>query len=173
MTFWRINYHFIWGTKNREPVLLGENAETAIKAIRAEAKELRSIAHAVAVQPEHVHVAISSPPVYSPAEIAKQLKGKSSHLLTRVWNTGGGVDWTGWQAEYGILTFGDRSISTIVQYVNTQEEHHRSHNLWPHFENLGGRPETIPNLEEVSYPIAPDFNPGGAVATDPNLEEVS
>ena len=115
MTFWRINYHFIWGTKNREAVLFGENAETAVKAIRAEAKELRSIVHAVAVQPEHVHVAISTPPVYSPAQIAKQLKGKSSRLLTRVWNARGGVEWTGWQSEYGILTFGDRSTATIVQ----------------------------------------------------------
>ncbi len=150
MTFWRINYHFIWSTKNREAVLFGENAETAIKAIRAEAKELRSIIHAMAIQPEHVHVAISSPPVYSPAQIAKQLKGKSSHLLARVWNSGGGVEWTGWQSEYGILTFGDRSTATVVQYVNNQEEHHRLQNLWPNFENLGGSPESVPNLEEVS-----------------------
>lgn len=149
MTFWRINYHFIWGTKNREAVLFGENAETAIRAIRAEANGLRAIVHAVAVQPEHVHVAISVPPVHSPAQVAKQLKGKSSHLLTRAWNPGGGVDWTGWQSEYGILTFGDRSTSTIVQYVNNQEEHHRSQKLWPTFENLGSRPETVDNLEEV------------------------
>jgi putative transposase len=150
MTFWRINYHFVWGTKYREAVLLGENAETAIKAIRAEAKELRSIIHAVAIQPEHVHVAISSPPVYSPAQIAKQLKGKSSHLLNRVWNPDGVVEWSGWQSEYGILTVGDRSTPPIVQYVNNQEEHHRSQNLWPNFEDLGGPPESAPNLEEVS-----------------------
>ena len=149
MTFWRINYHFIWGTKYREAVLFGENAEMAIKAIRAEADELRSIVHAVAVQPDHVHVAISSRPVYSPAHIAKQLKGKSSHLLTRVWNSGGGVEWSGWQSEYGILTFGDRSTATIVEYVNNQEEHHRSNNIWPHFEDLGSPPKRIPNLEEV------------------------
>jgi putative transposase len=150
MTFWRINYHFIWSTKHREALLFGENAETAIKAIRAEANELRSIIHAVAVQPDHVHVAISSPPVYSPAQIAKQLKGKSSHLLNRVWNPNGGVEWIGWQSEYGILTLGDRSIATIVQYVTNQEEHHRTQNLWPTFENPGGRPEPAPNLEEVS-----------------------
>ncbi len=150
MTFWRINYHFIWGTKYRDAVLFGENVETAVKAIRAEANELRSIVHAVAVQPDHVHIAISSRPVYSPAQIAKQLKGKSSHLLARAWNSGGGVEWTGWQSEYGILTFGDRSTATIVQYVNNQEEHHRLNNLWPHFEDSGGPPEQSPNLEEVS-----------------------
>lgn len=150
MTFWRINYHFIWGTKNREAVLFGENAERAIRAIRAEATELRSIIHAIAIQPEHVHVAISAPPVYSPAQIAKQLKGKSSHLLTRVWNPGGGVEWTEWQSEYGVLTFGDKSLPTIIRYITTQEEHHRSNNLWPNFENLGGRSESTTNLEEVS-----------------------
>ena len=150
MTYWRIYYHFVWGTKNREPVLLGVNAEMAMKAIRAEALELRSIIHALAVQPDHIHLAVSTPPVHGPAMIAKQIKGKSSHLLTRTWYPGGGVDWIGWQAEYGVITFGEKSLSSIVRYITNQEEHHRSNNLWPTFENLGGAPEHPTNLEEVS-----------------------
>jgi len=151
MTYWKINYHFVWGTKHREAVLFGENAAIAVNAICAEANEMRSLIHAIAVQPEHVHSALSVPPVYSPSQIAKQLKGKSSHLLTRTWNSGGEVHWSGWQSEYGIITFGERSRTSIVRYLNNQEEHHRTNNLWLSFEELGGPPATPTNLEEVSY----------------------
>jgi putative transposase len=177
MTYWRTYYHLVWSTKGRERVLFGENAETAIKAIRAEALELRSIVHALAVQPEHVHLAVSTPPVYSPAQIAKQVKGKSSHLLTNVWNPEGGVDWTGWQSEYGVITFGERSLSSIVRYITNQEEHHRSNKLWPNFENIGGLPPS-PNLEDPSVtdvtskrfcPGSPGFQPGETMPGDPNL----
>ena len=150
MTYWRINYHFVWGTKNREPVLLGANAEMAMKAIRAEALEMDSIIHALAIQPDHVHLAVSVPPAYAPAQIAKQIKGKSSHLLKNVWNLSGGVEWLGWQSEYGVITFGEKSLPSIVRYISNQEEHHRSQNLWPSFENLGGPPVQPANLEEVS-----------------------
>lgn len=150
MTYWRIYYHFVWGTKNREPVLLGVNAEIAMKAIRAEALDLRSIIHALAVQPDHVHLAISTPPVHGPAEIAKQIKGKSSHLLRRIWNSSGGTEWPGWQSEYGVITFGERSLGSIVRYIANQEEHHQTQNLWPSFEDLGGPPSDLTNLEEVS-----------------------
>jgi putative transposase len=150
MTYWRIYYHFVWGTKNRELVLLGANAETAMKAIRAEALEMRSIIHALAIQPDHIHLAVSTPPVHGPAVIAKQIKGTSSHLLARTWDPGGGVEWIGWQPEYGVITFGEKSLPSIVRYITNQEEHHRSNNLWPHFENLGGPSSSPPNLEEVS-----------------------
>ena len=150
MTYWKINYHFVWGTKHREAVLFGENAVAAMNAICAEANEIRSLIYAIAVQPEHVHIALSVPPVYSPSQIAKRLKGKSSHLLTRIWNSGGGMDWSGWQSEYGIITFGEESRPAIVQYINNQEEHHRSKNLCPSFEDLGGPPLRPTNLGEVS-----------------------
>lgn len=150
MTYWRIYYHFVWGTKNREPVLLGANAQTAMKAIRAEALELRSIIHALAVQPDHIHLAVSTPPVHGPATIAKQIKGKSSHLLARTWDSGGGIEWIGWQPEYGVITFGEKSLSSIVRYITNQEEHHRLGDLRPHFENVGGLPSRPTNLEEVS-----------------------
>lgn len=119
-----------------------------MKAIRTEALELRSIIHALAIQPDHIRLAVSTPPVHGPSQIAKQLKGKSSHLLARVWGQGGEIEWAGWQSEYGVITFGERSLSSIVHYINTQEEHHRSDNLWPHFENIGG-PPVMANLEEV------------------------
>jgi len=70
--------------------------------------------------------------------------------LTRVWNPEGGVEWPGWQAEYGVITFGERSLPAIVRYIVNQEEHHRANSLWNHFENIGSRPERGENLEEVS-----------------------
>lgn len=130
MPYWRLNYHLVWSTKNREPALLGEIAAAVQRAIWTTARKLELQVHALNVQPDHVHFVCSAPPKHAPAELARQLKGSSSHFLGK--NFEG--DWPGWQTEYGVVGFGGQSLSRVVAYVNNQNEHHRENRLWLEFE---------------------------------------
>jgi putative transposase len=76
------------------------------------------ICHALGFMPELVHVAISIPPRYSVSAVVKRLKGASSHAV-RATNPG-----FTWQSEYGALSFGDRALSRVLDYVDHQREHH-------------------------------------------------
>src|SRR5690242_4262025 len=116
MSYTELYCHFVWATEGREPLLVGTRVGVAEAAIRTAAREQGAVVHAVGVMPEHVHLAASFPTTVTIAWLAKSIKGNSSHLLNRV-ATGPDEPPFAWQAEYGALTFGKRSLSSIVAYV--------------------------------------------------------
>jgi REP element-mobilizing transposase RayT len=82
---------------------------------------------------DHTHVVISIPPKLSVATVTGQLKGASSHRINEVFVTGQSF---AWQAEYGVLSFSEKSLSTIVEYVNNQKKHHAENTLNAVMENF-------------------------------------
>ena len=132
MPFWRLNYHLVWSTRQRFPVLTGEMARVAQASILSTTPKLELRVHSISIQPDHVHFAFAAPPKWSIAQIAQRVKGSSSHHLGKEF----GDAWVGWQAEYGVVAFGERSLGRVVQYVANQEEHHREDRLWLELERI-------------------------------------
>ena len=76
-----IAYHLVWIPKYRRKVLTGE-VQKATKELIAECCERHDLTLLVLeTDQDHVHVFISAPPRFSPAEIANLLKGYSSRYL--------------------------------------------------------------------------------------------
>src|SRR5689334_1403724 len=98
MPYWKLNYHLVWSTRRREPVLTGEMARVAQASILSKAPETELRVYSIAIQPDHVHIAFSAPPKWSVAKLAQRIKGSSSHHLRKEF----GEVWVGWQAEYGV-----------------------------------------------------------------------
>lgn len=145
----------VWTTKNREPVIGRSQTGVLEQSLVATCNELGVKVHAIGIMPDHVHIAISAPPRLALAEVVKRLKGSSSHLLNR---TNGNRTWPGWQAEYGVISFGERSLDRIVLYVRSQEAHHTSEGVWPTFETI----------EENDYTgMTGIASPGGTLLPEP------
>jgi len=106
--------------------------------IWGKATALECIPHAIGGMFDHVHVAISIPPKLAVATIIGQLKGASSHHVNEKYAGGSFL----WQAEYGILSFSEKALSTIVDYVNNQKKHHAENTL-----NLGMENVTLDTLK--------------------------
>lgn len=80
-THYSIAYHLVWIPKYRRKVLTGE-VQKATKELIAECCERHDITLlALETDQDHVHVFVSAPPRFSPAEIANLLKGYSSRSL--------------------------------------------------------------------------------------------
>ena len=76
-----INYHLVWIPRYRKKVLIGP-VETRLKELLAEiATQYGLEILAVEVMPEHVHLFVSAPPKFSPAEIVRLFKGNTSRRL--------------------------------------------------------------------------------------------
>ncbi len=135
MSYWRTYYHLIWTTKNREPLLFGDRIAMLQQAIHVKARDLKAFTHGIGWMPDHVHVAISIPPSISVSECVHQLKGSSSRFLNTT-PASSNLGWFGWQSEYGVLTFGERSLDSVVRYLENQHAHHLAGNLWMSFESL-------------------------------------
>ncbi len=128
MPRWRLFYHVVWATRGRRPAIDGEGPRTVERSIRATCHAYRAIVHAVGVMPDHVHLAVSIPPSVAVSTLVGRIKGPSSHLL----NHQSGPDAPepfAWQAEYGVLSFGERNLPDVVAYIENQETRHAANHL--------------------------------------------
>lgn len=74
MPFWKLYYHFIWGTKNRFP-LIDANLESELhRVIAAKAKDLGGFVHAIGGTRDHIHLAVSIPPKVALAKFIGDVK---------------------------------------------------------------------------------------------------
>ena len=121
-TVFKIEYHFVWVTKYRYPVLKGDVGERVRELVRqtCEAFEIR-IVKGVASK-DHVHILVSAPPDLAPSEIMRRIKGRSAsklfeefpQLKKRYWGR------HFWARGYFCATVGDMTEEMIREYL----EHH-------------------------------------------------
>lgn len=121
MPYWRLFYHFVWGTKNREPLIAPEWEDSLHNAIAAKATELGAFVHAVGGIEDHVHLVVSVPPKIALSTFIGQVKGNSSHFVNHALD----VDiYFAWQAEYGVVSFGGKTLDMVARYAKNQRRHH-------------------------------------------------
>jgi putative transposase len=60
--YWRLYYHVVWATKNREPVIDEAMIAPIVQAIERTGREPGISVFAVGVMPDHVHVFAQIPP---------------------------------------------------------------------------------------------------------------
>jgi len=121
MPYWRLFYHFVWGTKNREPLIALEWEDSLHNVIAAKATKLGAFVHAVGGTEDHVHLVVSVPPKIALSIFIGQVKGNSSHFV----NHELGVDvHFSWQGEYGVVSFGGKMLDMVVRYAKGQRKHH-------------------------------------------------
>ena len=133
MPYWRLFYHAVWGTKNRLPLIDASWEDDLHGYIWGKATALECIPHAINGMSDHLHVVISIPPKLSIATLIGKLKGASSHHVNERYMDSAFA----WQAEYGVLSFSERSLSRVVDYVKNQKKHHAENKLNMAMENFG------------------------------------
>ena len=122
MTYWRLHYHLIWATFQREPTLTPEREKMFYGVLYNKAKELGVKIHAAGNVEDHAHVVASIPPKLSVAECGRHLKGASSFAINHMPGSDGQFKW---QEGYGALSIGERSLETVKEYAAKQKEHHQ------------------------------------------------
>ena len=121
MPYWKLYYHIIWGTKNRLPLIDSILESELYRAIAAKAQDLGGFVHALGGIEDHVHLAVSIPPKIAPAKFIGDVKGNSSHFINHVIQPDFEFYW---QDEYGVLSFGERNLASVVRYIHGQKQHH-------------------------------------------------
>ena len=121
MPSWKLYYHFVWATKQRQP-LIDSNLESDLyRAIAAKVQEMEGFVHAVDGTKDHVHLAVSIPPKLALSEFIGDTKGNSSHFVNHIVKPD--LEFR-WQDEYDVLSFGEKNLPTVVGYIHNQKQHH-------------------------------------------------
>lgn len=131
MSFWRLYYHLVWGTKNREPLLTPDFEQRLYPYLIGKAAELGAYVYALNGSCDHVHLVAAIPPDVPVAAFMKLLKGVSSHDLDHPGLPAGQF---AWQRGYGALSLGESQRPIAEEYVAKQKQHHGEGTTVPRWE---------------------------------------
>ncbi len=101
--------------------------------IYGKAEELDLKTHASGNVNDHAHVVLSIPPKISIADCVRHLKGASAYAINHMDGSDGQFKW---QAGYGALTVGERSLKTVMEYAAKQKEHHKAGTIIDVYEKM-------------------------------------
>ena len=121
MPYWRLFYHFTWGTRERLPLISPEWENSLHNVIAAKGKALGAFVYAVGGTDDHVHLVVSVPPKIALSTFIGHVKGNRSHFVNHELKPD--VPFA-WQTTYGVVSFGGKRLDMVVQYVKGQKEHH-------------------------------------------------
>jgi putative transposase len=128
MPYARLYYHVIWATKGRRQLIDADVGRILDVAVRAACRDVESQVFAFGFMPDHVHLAASIPPRHAISAVIGRIKGASSHAVNAAQSER--REPFAWQAEYGVLSFGQRALGDVVAYVNNQPDRHANNQIF-------------------------------------------
>jgi REP element-mobilizing transposase RayT len=151
MPYWRLYYHLVWATRQREPLLTPEIELSVHNFLVHKCAAQRAYSYAVNGMPDHVHVIAAIPPTIAVATFAKNLKGSSSHFISKEL----GIPFA-WQQGYSAFSVSELNLGRAVQYVHQQKAHHQNGTTIPALERLidsdEGPPRSAGDLTQGNPP---------------------
>lgn len=116
-----IYLHFNWHVKDDQMVLTGELEPVVHRFITDRCKRTKGVYfHGIGGTETHIHLAVNIEPQVTISELAKDLKGGSSHDT----NQNRGSQLLQWQRGYGVVSFGKKNLPFVLAYIAAQKEHH-------------------------------------------------
>jgi len=118
---YNLNYHIVWIPKYRQSVLVGDVATRVGDILHeiADKKGLEIID--LTIQPDHIHLFVSSPPKHAPSLLANWFKGISSRKYNHRHADHDGEK-IKWARGYYAGTAGQVSSETVEKYIQRHGE---------------------------------------------------
>ncbi len=113
--------HLVWTTWDRLPLITPAVKEPLAAAILAKCRQLGAVPIAIGLMPDHAHVLVKLPPTLPVSDLAKEVKGASSHLVNHLPQRDAAFKW---QGAYGAFTLARDGVPAVKEYIGNQERHH-------------------------------------------------
>ena len=121
MSFCKLNYHIIFATKFRAPVISPESEREIYNLLYNVLKQHGCFVHRIGGMFDHVHILVDIPRTVFIPDLLKELKTKTTHIIKdhRICDC-----WPGWQDGYGIFTVSYGNVDIVKNYIANQKTHH-------------------------------------------------
>ena len=129
MSFSQLYIHMVWSTKYRQPQLTPGFRDRVFAFMGGIAKDAGAIPILINGVSDHVHCLVVLPRTLTVAQLAKEMKCRSSGWANQE-ARGPVLDW---QEEYAAFSVSPFSMPTVKKYIARQEEHHRSQSFQEEF----------------------------------------
>src|SRR5687767_2723305 len=116
-----IYLHLVWRTKNSAALLRGNIESTAHEHIRSRIMKTDGVyIDGLGGTDDHIHLAIHIAPTITISEFIGDVKGAVSHKINKSLRQ----KLLYWQSGYGVVSFGKKNLSYVLDYIRNQREHH-------------------------------------------------
>ena len=122
-SFTQLNYHIVFGTKYRRGTITDDVRERlyeyvggTIRAIKGHLAEIGGVA-------DHVHMLARLPPTLALSDVVRDMKANSSKWLSETSPAHRSFEW---QKGYSAFTVSYSQIDVVRQYIQSQQEHHKT-----------------------------------------------
>ncbi|MGD0584048.1 MAG: transposase [Bacteroidales bacterium] len=122
-TYTQILYQVVFGSKDYTPFLTSENENMLFAYIAGILKNKQCHSYIVGGVCNHIHIITHLHPVVPLSGLIKDIKMASHKMILE--NNSLFSNFTGWQAGYSAFTYNISSKANLINYVETQKEHHK------------------------------------------------
>jgi putative transposase len=129
----KVILHIIFSTKNREPWLDSDVRPRMHPYVATICRDLAAEFVHVGGMADHVHVVITLPRTLSQAELIEQIKKTSSKWIKALDARYRGFSW---QRGYSAFSVSPSQLEAVLEYVDTQQEHHRTRTFRAEYREL-------------------------------------
>ena len=121
MPFVRIFVHLVFATKHRFPFLTNEIRKNVQKHIMENCEQKKIYLQCINGSNDHLHCLISLGKEQTISQVAKLIKGESSHWVNI--NKLTEIPFQ-WQNDYYAVSVSEKEIEKVIHYIKHQEQHH-------------------------------------------------
>jgi putative transposase len=125
--------HLVWSTKDRHPWLSPGIREEIHAFLAGAVRQCDCEAYRVGGIADHVHLAVRLSRTLSIADLVKEVKTASTKWLKA---KDPGFTSFHWQQGYGDFSLGMSQRETLLHYIDTQEEHHRTRTFQDEYRDI-------------------------------------
>jgi len=122
MSFVKVMIHSVWGTKNRECILLSEPRNLLLVHIRENAKSKGIFIDTINAEPEHVHCLLGLNADMALSKAMNLIKGESSFWANQQKLIKPKLYWAD---DYFAVSVSESQLPKVREYIRNQHEHHK------------------------------------------------
>jgi putative transposase len=147
-TVYQLAYHFVWIPKYRRTLLGGPVGARLKEMLHEICTEYEWVVEALEVMEDHVHLFVSCPPRWAPAEVMNTLKSLTARALFEEFPQLRKAQWGGklWADGYYVGSSGEQVTSELIQryirYQKAEAQSPRQLSLFDVSRARGGRPKS-------------------------------
>ncbi|HVZ93211.1 MAG TPA: IS200/IS605 family transposase [Phycisphaerales bacterium] len=121
-TWSQLLFHFVFSTKQREPFIDPQLQPRLYDYIGGTIRGERGTLLAIGGAPDHLHLLVRWRTDAAVSELMRRVKGNSSLWVHETFPD---RHHFAWQEGYAVFSVSKSQVSSVKQYIDSQEEHHR------------------------------------------------
>ncbi|MDB5226181.1 MAG: transposase [Bacteroidota bacterium] len=125
-TYTQIYIQIVFCVSRRQSLISKDNKEELHKYITGIIQNRNTKLLAIHCMPDHIHILIGMKPTILLSDLVRDIKAGSSKFINdSKWIKGK----FSWQEGYGAFSYSHSQLNNVINYINTQEDHHQKNSF--------------------------------------------